>query len=121
MHRHTPLTPLALAGQTVVLHGGQFGAGGQVYFGDLPADASAWSDEEITVLVPEGASGDVPVRVDVDGAPSNALALTVYAADCAPDCFGECGSDGCGGDCGQCDTGLSCDEPTQSCVPDSVH
>lgn len=35
---------------------------------------------------------------------------------CAPQCAGKaCGSDGCGGECGQCEAGLTCEEPAGRC------
>lgn len=73
----TTMTPAGgVSGTSVVLSGTSFGAeaGNQVLFGNVPAATTAWSDTEITALVPADAPhGNVLVRVVVAGAASNSL------------------------------------------------
>lgn len=83
------LTPASgVAGDVVVISGSDFCQTpevddeatclhtGAVAFGSVPATATAWSDHEVQVGVPEGLTVPVQVRVQVAGRSSNGATLT---------------------------------------------
>jgi uncharacterized protein (TIGR03437 family) len=52
-------------------------ATGTVTFGSAPATPSNWTDTAISVEVPQGNSGQVPVQVTANGVESNTVAFTL--------------------------------------------
>lgn len=118
--------PLLLTADRPTVRGGEtltlFGVGlsempGQVRIADVTAPVLLWRDDRATFEVPD-VTGRVSVQVEVLGVVSNPLTVTVEppASGCVPECFGECGADGCGGSCGSCPGGAICDEEEQICT-----
>jgi len=48
-----------LVGDIVTINGSNFGAAGQVQFGNYVVDATSWTDTQITFVVPAAAAGDI--------------------------------------------------------------
>lgn len=77
--RLTEIAPAtALPGDTITLTGKRLGKkGGELYFGDLTGEVTAWSPTEIKAIVPYVEAGSYPVFIRIGKFMSNELTLVV--------------------------------------------